>query len=81
MLSPGFDNIATWYDALAHLIFGDIRYSAQAHFLNQVPENSRIVIIGGGTGKLIEALTQLHPVGLDITYIEQSEKKIGRAHV
>jgi ubiquinone/menaquinone biosynthesis C-methylase UbiE len=71
-----YDNSARYYDNLSRLVFGKALVTAQVHLLSYIPANSNILIIGGGTGWLLEEITKLHPSGLNITYVEISEKMI-----
>jgi ubiquinone/menaquinone biosynthesis C-methylase UbiE len=66
-------NNATWfYERLSKLVFGQAQVKAQEYFLNRIQPGSSILIIGGGTGEILESLTRLHPAGLHITYVEIS---------
>jgi SAM-dependent methyltransferase len=69
-----YDNSARFYDNLSRLVFGKALVTAQIHLLPYIPANSNVLIIGGGTGWLLEEITKLHPSGLNITYVEISEK-------
>jgi SAM-dependent methyltransferase len=72
---PASYNSTTWfYEHLSKLIFGQAQVKAQNYFLNLINSGSRILIIGGGTGAILESLTRLHPSGLHITYVEASYK-------
>jgi ubiquinone/menaquinone biosynthesis C-methylase UbiE len=69
-----YDNSAYFYDTLSRLVFGKALVRAQVHLLSYIPANSSILIIGGGTGWILEEITKLNPSGLNITYVEISEK-------
>jgi ubiquinone/menaquinone biosynthesis C-methylase UbiE len=71
-----YDNSARFYDNLSRLVFGKALVMAQVHLLPYIPANSNVLIIGGGTGWLLEEITKLHPSSLNITYVEISEKMI-----
>jgi ubiquinone/menaquinone biosynthesis C-methylase UbiE len=71
-----YDNSARFYDNLSRLVFGKALVTAQVHLLSYIPDNSNVLIIGGGTGWLLEEITKLHPSGLNITYVEISKKMI-----
>lgn len=69
-----FDRLAFVYDGLAKLIFGKSITESQKYFLKNIPDQSKILILGGGTG---EVLTELLTVkNVLICYIEASEKMI-----
>jgi ubiquinone/menaquinone biosynthesis C-methylase UbiE len=70
-----FDGIAKWYDRLAKLMFGDALIKSQLLFLNELPEEGNLLIIGGGTGWILKEVVTLRPQ-LKIDYVEASTKMI-----
>lgn len=75
-MTNNYDKIARYYDRLSRLVFFKAQVNAQINQLKFIPENSRILIVGGGTGWILEELTKVYPAGLKIVYIEISEKMI-----
>lgn len=73
-MAANYDNAAWFYERLSKLVFGQTQVIAQEYFLNLIKPCSKVLIIGGGTGELLESLTRLHPSGLHITYVEISAK-------
>lgn len=71
----GFDRIAPFYDFLAKMVFGNSLKKAQIHFLPHIPENARILILGGGSGWLLAELIKRNPSS-EIVYVEASEKML-----
>jgi len=71
-MAANYNNSAWFYDSLAGLVYGRALINAQIYLLQFVPENADILIVGGGTGRILEELTHLHPSGLTITYVEVS---------
>ncbi|MDB5060255.1 MAG: hypothetical protein JWP67_98 [Mucilaginibacter sp.] len=69
-----YDNSAAFYDNLSRLVFGKALVTAQVHLLSYIPANSNVLIIGGGTGWILEEIAKLHSSGLSIAYVEISEK-------
>lgn len=70
-----FDKIAPHYDAMARLVFGDSIKKAQLSFIDQIPESSEVLIIGGGTGWIAQEIFQ-KVKDVRITYLEKSEQMI-----
>jgi ubiquinone/menaquinone biosynthesis C-methylase UbiE len=70
-----FDFIAPFYDRLARLVFGKSIVDSQQYFLNEIPENSSVLILGGGTGWLLETLIAKRP-SCAVWYIEASSKML-----
>jgi tRNA (cmo5U34)-methyltransferase len=80
-----FNKIAGIYDSLTRVVFGKSLYNAQVFFLNTIPPNSNVLILGGGTGWLLEALLDINPscrvwyVEASSSMISHAEKTIGKA--
>src|SRR5262245_56174420 len=66
-----FDFIAKVYEHLARMIFGNELIKAQCHLLTKIPPNARVLILGGGTGEILDKLVQQNP-GCRIWYIDAS---------
>lgn len=71
-----YDKIANQYDTLSRLVFGKAQVNAQINQLKYLPGNSSILLVGGGTGWILEEISKLHASGLKITYVEISAKMI-----
>ncbi len=66
-----FDPIAPFYEASARLIFGNEHRRAEAFFLPELPENSRVLLVGGGAGHLLETLLNIRQPA-SVTFVEPS---------
>ena len=75
-MNNNYDKIANYYDTLSRLVFFKAQVNAQINQLQYIPENSRILIVGGGTGWILEALAKVRSEGLKIVYVEISAKMI-----
>lgn len=73
-----FDKVAFCYDTLVSLFFQNDLYKAQIAYLSHIKEGSSVMIIGGGTGKILVALDELN-LGLTVHYIEPSIKMLRKA--
>ncbi len=73
----GYSNVAWFYDSLSRAIFGNALVEAQVHLLPLIQSNSNILIVGGGTGWILEEIAKIHPSGLSITYVEVADKMMG----
>ncbi|MBB6112959.1 class I SAM-dependent methyltransferase [Mucilaginibacter lappiensis] len=69
-MAANFNNSAWFYDRLSRLVYGRALVNAQLYLLGFIKPNSNILIVGGGTGWILEELTKLYPLGLHITYVE-----------
>jgi len=69
-MAANFNNSASFYDGLSRLVYGRALINAQLYLLGFIEPGSRVLIVGGGTGWILEELTKIHPSGLHITYVE-----------
>jgi SAM-dependent methyltransferase len=70
--NSNYDRIARYYDRIHHLFYGQSEINAQVELLDYVRPGDRVLIVGGGTGWILERIGAMFPAGLDITYIEGS---------
>ena len=75
-MENNYDKTAGFYDLLAKMMFGNTLMLAQKSVLPYIPKQAKILIVGGGTGAILEEITKLHESGMDIVYIEISEKML-----
>lgn len=73
-----YDSIANYYDRIHHLFYGQAEINAQVELLDYVRPGDRLLIIGGGTGWILEKIAAIFPSGLEITYIEGSGRMMER---
>jgi tRNA (cmo5U34)-methyltransferase len=73
-----YDRIAPFYDSLANVVFGKSIRRAQTKFLGRIPSGARVLILGGGTGWLLEDLFD-EQSDLAVCYVETSSAMINRA--
>lgn len=71
----GFDRVTSFYDPLARFVFGDAQQQAQKVLLPFIKNNASILVIGGGSGWLLEQLLYLNK-DLHIVYLDASPNMI-----
>lgn len=74
-----FDPVAPIYDRLAKGIFGPSIQSIQTDLLSDLPLLSEILILGGGSGWIIDSLRSYKPYKR-LVFIEDSQKMLSLAH-
>ena len=74
----GFHRVAYFYDRLARLIYGDALEQAQAALLPYLPPQGRVLVIGGGSGWLLEQLLKTGKQ-LDVLYLDAAPAMLQRA--
>lgn len=78
-MQNNFDLIAPGYDLLARMVFGRSIVNAQIYPLKEVPRGAEVLIVGGGTGRILSALDDLN-IPIKITYVEPSSAMLRRAN-
>ena len=76
------DRIAGVYDPLSRIVFGNALLNATNCYIDRIPQKSRVLVIGGGTGQILK---QLDRPGREllVDYLELSDVMISasRNHV
>lgn len=73
-----FDWIAPVYDGLARLVFGRRLQRAQLVWLHLIPQQATVLVVGGGTGWLLEQLLiQCKPKR--VVYLDASARMVAKA--
>jgi ubiquinone/menaquinone biosynthesis C-methylase UbiE len=75
-MKNNYDNVASFYDTLSKLVFSRSQVKAQVALLPHIRPNSRVLIVGGGTGWILEEIARIQPETLDIIYVEISARMI-----
>lgn len=70
-----YNKLSPFYDGLSRLVFWGNIQKANVLFINDLPANSKVLIMGGGTGKLLEVL----PEQIEVDYVDFSSQMILRA--
>lgn len=70
-----FDRIVFLYDSLARLVFDNQIHNSQIHFIDTIEKQDKVLVIGGGTGKLLESIPECRK----LVFVEKSSKMLGRA--
>lgn len=78
-MKRSYNILASIYDTLSRVVYGNTLVEAQVFLLPEIPPNATVLIIGGGTGWVLEEITQIHPSGLSITYLDIAEQMIALA--
>ncbi len=78
MVRPDYNRIAWCYDALARVVFGPLLERAKQALLEEVREGSKVLVVGGGTGKILACLGAKGKA-LSVDFVELSANMLARA--
>lgn len=78
-MQGNYDRVAGFYDGLAKAVFGHAIGEAQRCMLALIPPEAKILVVGGGTGWILEEIARQHPEGLQLTYVEISRNMLARS--
>lgn len=70
-----FNRIAPVYGFLKTVVFGNQLEKAVNSFLEEIPSNSKVLIVGGGTGEILTHFNSSHY----ITYLELSDAMLTKS--
>ena len=73
-----YDAIAPYYDLMVKLVFGKQLQVAESFFLPRMKEIEKVLIFGGGTGKILDPLMYQYPHA-EVYYVEASLAMMSRA--
>jgi ubiquinone/menaquinone biosynthesis C-methylase UbiE len=74
-----YDFIAPYYDGLAQMVFGRAQREAERYFCKEIPAESRLLIVGGGTGSILETLSTLGASNIEVVFVEKSPTMLSLA--
>lgn len=77
-MSNNFNLLASFYDPLGKMVYGDHLIQSQMAHLDLLPQNGEVLIIGGGSGRILPYLLAQKP-RLRIHFVDSSKAMIALA--
>lgn len=74
-MAANFDPVARWYSLLEMVAFGGALQRCRTALMDEVKTAKRVLIVGEGNGRFLEAFLQSNPVA-KITVIDASQRMI-----
>ena len=71
-----YNKIARFCDLLSRLVYGKSLIRSQRCLLSLIPAGSSVLVVGGGTGWILEDISKLAQPGISVTYVELSASMI-----
>lgn len=76
MRKNNYDTLAPFYDFISHSVYGQALVKAQRTVLQYVKDGQKLLIVGGGTGWILDEIEKLDKKNISVTYLEASAKMI-----
>ncbi|MCO6461590.1 MAG: class I SAM-dependent methyltransferase [Saprospiraceae bacterium] len=71
-----YNRIARTYDFLSRIVFWGAQQKIQKGLIKWLKNGDNILIVGGGSGWILEEIAKLNLAKIKITYVEESSKMI-----
>lgn len=75
-MANNYNSIAKYYDTLSRVVYRRAIIKAQVFLIQFIKDNDRILIVGGGTGWILEELSKLQRKNITVVYVEQAAAMI-----
>ncbi len=72
-----YNNIAVYYDRLSRVVFQRSIIKAQQYLVEFIMDNYTVLLVGGGTGWILEEISKLQKQNIAVVYVEKSARMIG----
>jgi ubiquinone/menaquinone biosynthesis C-methylase UbiE len=71
-----YNSIAGSYDTLSRIVFQRSIIKAQQYLIEFITDNNKVLLIGGGTGWILEEISKMKRQNISVVYVEKSSKMI-----
>ncbi|HEX5151888.1 MAG TPA: class I SAM-dependent methyltransferase [Parafilimonas sp.] len=71
-----YNSIAGYYDRLSRLVFQRSIIKAQQYLIDFISDNNKVLLVGGGTGWVLDEISKLNRKNISVVYVEKSSKMI-----
>ena len=71
-----YNSIAGYYDRFSRIVFQRSIIKAQQYLIEFIMNNYKVLLVGGGTGWILEEISKLKRNNVSVVYVEKSLKMI-----
>ena len=71
-----YNSVAGYYDRLSRLVFQRSIIKAQQYLSDFISDNNKVLLVGGGTGWILDEIAKLKKKNISVVYVEKSSKMI-----
>jgi ubiquinone/menaquinone biosynthesis C-methylase UbiE len=75
-MANDYNSIAKFYDTLSRIVFQRSIVKAQQYLIGFINDNDKVLLIGGGTGWILEEISKMKKRNISIAYVEKSSAMI-----
>ena len=75
-MANDYNSIAKFYDALSRIVFQRSIVKAQQYLIGFINDDDKVLLIGGGTGWILEEISKMKKQNISIVYVEKSSAMI-----
>jgi ubiquinone/menaquinone biosynthesis C-methylase UbiE len=75
-MANDYNRIAGFYDKLSRVVYQRSIINAQVFLIQLINNNDKILLVGGGTGWVLEEISKLQKQNIHVVYIEKSSAMI-----
>ena len=73
-----YNRIASYYDKLSRVVFRRSIIKAHQYLIDFIKDNDKVLLVGGGTGWILEEIDNLQKKNVCVVYVEKSSKMTER---
>ncbi|MEP6684071.1 MAG: class I SAM-dependent methyltransferase [Parafilimonas sp.] len=78
-MANNYNGIARFYDVISRIVYQNAIVKAQVFLIQFIKANDKVLIVGGGTGWILEEISKLNQLNISIVYVEKSSAMIALA--
>lgn len=78
-MANNYNSIARFYDVISRIVYQKSIVKAQVFLIQFIADNDKVLIVGGGTGWILEEISKLNKQNISVVYVEKSAAMIALA--
>jgi ubiquinone/menaquinone biosynthesis C-methylase UbiE len=78
-MANDYNGIASFYDTISRIVYQNAIIKAQVFLIQLIKGKNKVLIVGGGTGWILEEISKLNRPDISVVYVEKSSAMIALA--
>ena len=75
-MANNYNGIAKFYDGISRIVYQNAIVKAQVFLIQFIKAHDKVLIVGGGTGWILEEISKLPSENISVVYVEKSSAMI-----